>query len=192
MSSPVGGAGGFTRARRTNGLLAVNLLLAKARAPAGSGCSGLEEHREQMRLLGAWDQPVSAAYPSDRDHRSGRLESRVGARAERSSHHGAAGRHRDLVEAGRPDRDTGHSPPDGRPTCALLDPRRLRRGGYRGYARDVRPDGGRHGEDRKSTRLNSSHTVISYAVFCLKKKKLRLPQESLHKQHKYNKQNDSR
>src|SRR5256885_12420718 len=31
---------------------------------------------------------------------------------------------------------------------------------------------GRHGrEDRKSTRLNSSHLVISYAVFCLKKKK---------------------
>src|SRR5438034_6901103 len=28
-------------------------------------------------------------------------------------------------------------------------------------------------EDRKSTRLNSSHTVISYAVFCLKKKKTR-------------------
>src|SRR5437588_8104576 len=27
--------------------------------------------------------------------------------------------------------------------------------------------------DRKSTRLNSSHTVISYAVFCLKKKKQR-------------------
>src|SRR5256885_5005163 len=28
-------------------------------------------------------------------------------------------------------------------------------------------------EDRKSTRLNSSHLVISYAVFCLKKKKRR-------------------
>src|SRR2546426_6748862 len=28
-------------------------------------------------------------------------------------------------------------------------------------------------EDRKSTRLNSSHLVISYAVFCLKKKKQR-------------------
>src|SRR6202022_1265622 len=28
----------------------------------------------------------------------------------------------------------------------------------------------RHASDRKSTRLNSSHTVISYAVFCLKKK----------------------
>src|SRR5436190_8497489 len=29
--------------------------------------------------------------------------------------------------------------------------------------------------DRKSTRLNSSHTVISYAVFCLKKKRLAPP-----------------
>src|SRR5438034_6574494 len=33
-----------------------------------------------------------------------------------------------------------------------------------GLGPDVQPD-------RKSTRLNSSHTVISYAVFCLKKKK---------------------
>src|SRR5256885_12037308 len=30
------------------------------------------------------------------------------------------------------------------------------------------------GKDRKSTRLNSSHLVISYAVFCLKKKKYTL------------------
>src|SRR5438552_17760323 len=29
----------------------------------------------------------------------------------------------------------------------------------------------RGGVDRKSTRLNSSHQIISYAVFCLKKKK---------------------
>src|SRR2546426_9292004 len=40
----------------------------------------------------------------------------------------------------------------------------------------VRPDARargqiEHPEDRKSTRLNSSHLVISYAVFCLKKKK---------------------
>src|SRR2546426_8144410 len=34
------------------------------------------------------------------------------------------------------------------------------------------------GQDRKSTRLNSSHLVISYAVFCLKKKK------KTHNQHK--------
>src|SRR3712207_7953768 len=33
------------------------------------------------------------------------------------------------------------------------------------------PGDARHGEDRKSTRLNSSHANISYAVFCLKKKK---------------------
>src|SRR5437588_7866208 len=32
-------------------------------------------------------------------------------------------------------------------------------------------EGRRRRADRKSTRLNSSHTVISYAVFCLKKKK---------------------
>src|SRR2546426_7196328 len=31
-----------------------------------------------------------------------------------------------------------------------------------------------HARDRKSTRLNSSHLVISYAVFCLKKKKSEL------------------
>src|SRR5689334_24818121 len=31
--------------------------------------------------------------------------------------------------------------------------------------------GGTAREDRKSTRLNSSHSSISYAVFCLKKKK---------------------
>src|SRR2546426_5296743 len=35
--------------------------------------------------------------------------------------------------------------------------------------------------DRKSTRLNSSHLVISYAVFCLKKKK-KLPNEQQHRQ----------
>src|SRR6266511_4728442 len=31
------------------------------------------------------------------------------------------------------------------------------------------------GRDRKSTRLNSSHVKISYAVFCLKKKKVHIP-----------------
>src|SRR5438132_7300673 len=38
--------------------------------------------------------------------------------------------------------------------------------GDRGWRRRIPP-----ASDRKSTRLNSSHTVISYAVFCLKKKK---------------------
>src|SRR5438034_7549563 len=50
--------------------------------------------------------------------------------------------------------------------------------GRRAPARPTRRPGARraagrtrHRRDRKSTRLNSSHTVISYAVFCLKKKK---------------------
>src|SRR3712207_8546561 len=33
---------------------------------------------------------------------------------------------------------------------------------------DARPERGPHRRDRKSTRLNSSHANISYAVFCLK------------------------
>src|SRR5260221_8643450 len=41
----------------------------------------------------------------------------------------------------------------------------------------------RRSRDRKSTRLNSSHTVISYAVFCLKKKKIN--NEILHSQAYY-------
>src|SRR2546427_13241760 len=35
-------------------------------------------------------------------------------------------------------------------------------------------------EDRKSTRLNSSHSQISYAVFCLKKKKKKKTSEQMH------------
>src|SRR2546426_8814291 len=38
-------------------------------------------------------------------------------------------------------------------------------------SRSARRRGSPPREDRKSTRLNSSHLVISYAVFCLKKKK---------------------
>jgi len=38
-------------------------------------------------------------------------------------------------------------------------------------SKDFKPEMEYVHEDRKSTRLNSSHTVISYAVFCLKKKK---------------------
>src|SRR5256885_3641105 len=41
------------------------------------------------------------------------------------------------------------------------------------YAKHARVD--RPASDRKSTRLNSSHLVISYAVFCLKKKRDRQP-----------------
>src|SRR5688572_32305489 len=39
--------------------------------------------------------------------------------------------------------------------------------------------------DRKSTRLNSSHSQISYAVFCLKKKKLNPADRERHAQTRY-------
>src|SRR5688500_20084133 len=39
--------------------------------------------------------------------------------------------------------------------------------------------------DRKSTRLNSSHLVISYAVFCLKKKKYRRGEQNMNKKYLY-------
>src|SRR3712207_7634475 len=68
---------------------------------------------------------------------------------------------------------------DGRVAGALAE-----EGGRAGEAEGVEAVGGRHdgrvarrkerdaGRDRKSTRLNSSHANISYAVFCLKKKKV--------------------
>src|SRR2546430_6805569 len=67
--------------------------------------------------------------------------------------------------------------------CARLCLRRRRAHGDRRFlhadasvlaaARDPHADaGGKVGQDRKSTRLNSSHSQISYAVFCLKKKKI--------------------
>src|SRR5256885_10548717 len=59
-------------------------------------------------------------------------------------------------------RSWGATPPTSRQkTGALL----ARRPASYGVRAEVEP------EDRKSTRLNSSHLVISYAVFCLKKKK---------------------
>src|SRR5690606_41936114 len=82
----------------------------------------------------------------------------------------------------RSGRGVGHDPARAPPTTRRRDldevlgdlvdpvdrpeatPRAVRR-------RGARPAGeGRRQQDRKSTRLNSSHVKISYAVFCLKKK----------------------
>src|SRR2546429_4291354 len=66
------------------------------------------------------------------------------------------------------------------PYTTLFRSRRTRRTGGAGGDRDDegglsrprgRPLGRERPPDRKSTRLNSSHGYISYAVFCLKKKK---------------------
>src|SRR3989454_11500292 len=71
-----------------------------------------------------------------------------------------------------------------RPADPHLQGQDSAQGGPAGDAQDVWirqgiPQQGleRHAEDRKSTRLNSSHLVISYAVFCLKKKKKKIIKE---------------
>src|SRR5256885_10646942 len=78
-----------------------------------------------------------------------------------------------LFRSRRPARRRPQGPPPGAGVREAL--RRRRRHGVR--QRDPRrlAEPGPHVPDRpgdrKSTRLNSSHLVISYAVFCLKKKK---------------------
>src|SRR2546422_2700337 len=57
----------------------------------------------------------------------------------------------------------------GRRPAAGVSPRRVVTGGR--PSADVGVGGAGAARDRKSTRLNSSHGYISYAVFCLKKKK---------------------
>src|SRR5690348_18210722 len=52
----------------------------------------------------------------------------------------------------------------------LASPRQQPAGGRRGRL-EIITNGLERTQDRKSTRLNSSHPSISYAVFCLKKKK---------------------
>src|SRR2546430_9836326 len=56
--------------------------------------------------------------------------------------------------------------------------REARRGVEAQHRRGVRDEVGRG--DRKSTRLNSSHSQISYAVFCLKKKTTNHPHTYVH------------
>src|SRR5256885_5622219 len=70
-----------------------------------------------------------------------------------------------LFRSERADRGTGRTRRDARGEIA----RPGRRRHSRVFVMSEGPLSGRG--DRKSTRLNSSHLVISYAVFCLKKKK---------------------
>src|SRR3712207_6892641 len=72
-------------------------------------------------------------------------------------------RGRGVLDAGERDRRVAIAPAAGGIAPLVLD--------------DEAPqsDGRAEGRDRKSTRLNSSHANISYAVFCLKKKKQQPP-----------------
>src|SRR3712207_7053569 len=72
----------------------------------------------------------------------------------------------------RPDGGAGSGWAATRPRNLARDKPALGGGGSPGRARGRRAWKERdRGRDRKSTRLNSSHANISYAVFCLKKKK---------------------
>src|SRR2546427_6614433 len=61
--------------------------------------------------------------------------------------------------------------PDAREPVLFEAHHRSRRRGARHHQSRSLGTGRDRNEDRKSTRLNSSHSQISYAVFCLKKKK---------------------
>src|SRR5438874_9699310 len=67
----------------------------------------------------------------------------------------------------------------------------LRRGAQIRAAAGPRCRAGRR-KDRKSTRLNSSHVEISYAVFCLKKKKIKNQNERNREQYSLLSLNESR
>src|SRR2546429_4212629 len=72
-----------------------------------------------------------------------------------------------------------------RRSAVCLDPASFRAAALKlaPFHRKIAPKGDREGRDRKSTRLNSSHGYISYAVFCLKKKKKAQPtSKSTHRQ----------
>src|SRR2546422_2464289 len=73
---------------------------------------------------------------------------------------GDVGRHRDEAQVRR---DQRVRPPGARAACEVVIALSQPVGPHPRERRSV--------EDRKSTRLNSSHGYISYAVFCLKKKK---------------------
>src|SRR2546430_4454226 len=68
-------------------------------------------------------------------------------------------------------------------------PRRLVENTQRGNRPRMRRHQTVHDRDRKSTRLNSSHSQISYAVFCLKKKKTKRNQEPTYFERPHGKRN---
>src|SRR3989475_9590817 len=116
-------------------------------SPRRSPGRSLRSTMERMTRSAIKAGPVAgASCGSDMAASSGR--GRNAARAQRGHHpvHAAADQHAEEPAVG--------APPD------------------RQQAGEVGQDGGEHAADadRKSTRLNSSHSQISYAVFCLKKK----------------------
>src|SRR2546429_599352 len=121
--------------------------------------AALAEHREEP------EDAVEALGAPRPGRRPVRAHLEILEHAQRGEHLAALGHVRDAeprAHVRRPPRDV---------LAAVLDPPARRQHAaadgleQRRLARAVRP----HDGDRKSTRLNSSHGYISYAVFCLKK-----------------------
>src|SRR5215813_939404 len=109
---------------------------------------------------------------------------RVVTRAERGEHRG-----RQLAD------DLGRAGLAGHAHLAEREaPERPRRRARRQHPPQRIPDVGQRGrgDDRKSTRLNSSHVRISYAVFCLKKKQKKQEINNIKKKKKKNKKRKKR
>src|SRR5690606_39644856 len=105
-----------------------------------------------------------------RGHLYGRLRDAGAGGRGLEADQGLAARHRGRLSHHRREQDSVHGAAGGRPDPpGGTDPGPLVRGWTAGH-----PAASRHAvgavRDRKSTRLNSSHVKISYAVFCLKKK----------------------
>src|SRR5207253_6935616 len=125
---------------------------------------GVWSARRAARIVSP-PEPRSAAHvrprPTPRG-RTGRPRGGPPRLARVGSHEISAAR---LHGAGAAAPDAGPGAGDLRRGASLVPPDRAHRG---------RVDPRLISEDRKSTRLNSSHVAISYAVFCLKKKKNKL------------------
>src|SRR3712207_7902575 len=135
----------MTRWRQRVGAERLEVLLAESLAAAERGGAVEAEHFRRV-TVDTTVQPKAVTHPTDSKllHRGIEILARLARR------HGVALRQSYLRVAKRAKREAAKLIHSGRPRQAERQVRRL---------------------DRKSTRLNSSHANISYAVFCLKKKK---------------------
>src|SRR5256886_2042493 len=158
-----------TAARPTASLMASTTLGGSLIVPSAIASRG-HQHRERHGLVAGRNASGGEGTVADRDRalpHSGGCDARARCRGAVLDAHGPGvarvrRRHAGLVTEGDVTRGQRESS-----VRAILGGRHRRRG-HRPDAHTVVV-----GADRKSTRLNSSHSQISYAVFCLKKKKKR-------------------
>src|SRR3989475_5357889 len=132
------------------------------RAGGEAGGPPLRNHEGAPQRIGRGDQQGPRRRDGDRGSGGGVLRRDQERQAARAPGEARAELH-------RADRNRGEGPAGGTDVCRDRHPA-VALPGESGRA----DRGGGRARDRKSTRLNSSHSQISYAVFCLKKKNLPL------------------